>query len=147
MTAAGARLLVAALWAGSLWALGYLAAPAVFAHAAGPLAGDIVGTILERQAWLSFACAAALLALVRLASDLDPGRRRLLYRLVLAMLACTLVMYAGLQPAMAKLRAAAGPAGVRASPHWTEFAVLHGAAQLFHLIESLLGAALVVKSR
>ena len=31
---AAARLLVAVLWAGALWALGYIAAPAVFAGSA-----------------------------------------------------------------------------------------------------------------
>jgi hypothetical protein len=30
---------------------------------------------------------------------------------------------------------------------WTQFAVLHGASQLFHLIEAVLAAMLVVKSR
>ncbi len=147
MKLAGARLLVATLWAGSLWALGYVAAPAVFASAPSTLAGDIVGTILTRQAWIGFACAALLLVLVRLAPDLDARRRRGLNLLVLAMLACALVIAVGLQPAMAQMREAAGPAGVRASPYWTEFAVMHGVSQLFHLAQSLLGILLVLRSR
>ena len=142
-----ARLLVAVLWAGALWVLGYIAAPAVFGIVSGPLAGDIVGAFLRRLAWISFACAALMLVLVRLSPDLQAGRRRYLSLLVLAMLACALVMYVGLQPAMAALREAAGPGGVRSSPLWTEFAVLHGVSQLFHLIESVLAAVLVVRSR
>ena len=142
-----ARLLVATLWAGALWVLGYIAAPAVFASISGPVAGDIVGTFLRRLAWISFACAALMLVLVRLSPDLQAGRRRYLSLLVLAMLACALVMYVGLQPAMAALRDAAGPGGVRASPLWTEFAVMHGVSQLFHVIESVLAAVLVLKSR
>jgi hypothetical protein len=142
-----ARLLVAAFWAGALWVLGYIAAPAVFGLVSGPLAGDIVGAFLRRLAWISFACAALMLVLVRLSPDLAPGRRRYLSLLVLAMLACALVMYVGLQPAMAQLREAAGPAGVRASPLWTKFAVMHGVSQLFHLIESVLAALLLLKSR
>ena len=142
-----ARLLVAVLWAGSLWALGYVAAPSVFAHTSGTLAGDIVGTMLARLAWISFACAGALLVLARLSSDLDAARRRSLSLLVLAMLACALTMYVGLQPARAQMREAAGPAGVRASPLWTEFAIMHGVSQLLHVIESVLAAVLVVKSR
>ncbi|WP_020656262.1 DUF4149 domain-containing protein [Massilia niastensis] len=144
---AGARLLVAALWAGSLWVLGYLAAPAAFAVLPSNLAGDLVAVLLTRQAWLAFSCAALLLVLLRFATDLEPPRRRFLHLLVLAMLACALVIHVGLQPAMAGLRELAGPAGVRASPYWTQFAVMHGASQLFHLAESLLGAFLVLKSR
>ena len=142
-----ARLLVATLWAGALWVLGYIAAPAVFSVVSGPLAGEIVGTFLRRLAWISCACAALMLGLVRRSPDLQAGRRRYLSLLVLAMLACALVMYVGLQPAMAALREAAGPGGVRASPLWTEFAVMHGVSQLFHLIESVLAAVLIVKSR
>jgi hypothetical protein len=143
----GARLLVAALWAGALWVLGYIAAPAVFSIAGGALAGDIVGVFLRRMAWISIACAALMLVLVRLSPDLERGRRRYLNLLVLAMLACALVMFVGLQPAMAQMREAAGPLGIRASPLWTRFAVMHGVSQLFHLIESVLAALLVLKSR
>ncbi|MGX4640064.1 DUF4149 domain-containing protein [Massilia sp. SYSU DXS3249] len=143
----GARLLVAGLWAGALWVLGYIAAPAVFASVGGPVAGDIVGAFLRRLAWISFACAALMLVLVRVSPDLQAGRKRFLNLLVLAMLACALVMYVGLQPAMVALREAAGPAGVRASPLWTQFAIMHGVSQLFHLIESVLAAVLLVKSR
>ena len=142
-----ARLLVAVLWAGALWVLGYIAAPAVFATVGGPVAGDIVGAFLRRLAWISFACAALMLVLVRLSPDLADARKRSLNLLVLAMLACALAMYVGLQPAMAQLREAAGPEGIRASPLWTRFAVMHGVSQLFHVIESVLAALLVLRSR
>jgi vacuolar-type H+-ATPase subunit I/STV1 len=142
-----ARVLVAVLWAGALWVLGYVAAPAVFGIAHGALAGDIVGAFLRRLAWISFICAALMLVLVQVSPDLERGRRRYLNLLVLAMLACALVMFVGLQPAMAQMREAAGPLGIRASPLWTRFAVMHGVSQLFHLIESVLAAILVVKSR
>lgn len=144
---AGARLLVAALWAGALWAVGYIAAPAVFAAVPSTVAGDVVAVLLARLAWVSFGCAALMLVLVRFALDLDPARKRSLYLVVLAMLACALVMYVGLQPAMAQMRALAGQGGVRASPYWTQFAVMHGVSQLFHVIESVLAAVLVLKSR
>jgi hypothetical protein len=142
-----ARVLVAAVWAGALWVLGYIAAPTVFGIAHGALAGDIVGAFLRRLAWISFICAALMLLLAQVSPDLERGRRRYLNLLVLAMLACALVMYVGLQPAMAALREAAGPGGVRTSPLWTQFAVMHGVSQLFHLIESVLAALLVLKSR
>jgi hypothetical protein len=142
-----ARLLVAAFWAGALWVLGYIAAPAVFGTVGGTVAGDIVGAFLRRLAWISVACALLMGVLVRLSADLDAARRRYLTLLVLAMLACALVMYVGLQPAMAAMREAAGPEGIRASPLWTKFAIMHGVSQLFHLIESVLAAVLLVKSR
>ena len=142
-----ARVLVAVMWAGALWVLGYIAAPAVFGIAHGTLAGDIVGAFLRRLAWISFICAALMLVLVQVSPDLERGRRRYLNLLVLAMLACALVMFVGLQPAMAQMREAAGPLGIRASPLWTKFAVMHGVSQLFHLIESVLAAILVIKSR
>ncbi|WP_229507987.1 DUF4149 domain-containing protein [Massilia sp. Dwa41.01b] len=127
--------------------LGYVAAPAVFSLAGGALAGDLVGAFLRRLAWISMACAVLMLILVRFSPDLDGARRRSLKLLVLAMLACALVMFVGLQPAMAFMRDAAGPAGIRASPMWTRFAVMHGVSQLFHLIESVLAAMLLLKSR
>ncbi|MGG7603464.1 DUF4149 domain-containing protein [Massilia sp. BKSP1R2A-1] len=144
---ASARLLVAVLWAGSLWALGYIAAPAVFAAVPSLVAGDVVAQLLTRLGWVSIACAALMLVLVRVSPDLDAGRKRFLNLLVLAMLACALVMWAGLQPAMAQMRELAGPNGVRASPYWTQFAIMHGVSQLFHVIESVLAAVLVLKSR
>lgn len=142
-----ARLLVAALWAGVLWALGYIAAPAAFAVLGSVQAGDLVAVLLTRQAWLSMACALVLLVLLRVSTDLAPPRRRFLNLLVLAMLVCTLVIFVGLQPAMAQLRELAGAGGVRASPYWTEFAVMHGVSQLFYLVQSLLGAWLIVRLR
>lgn len=144
---AAARLLVAALWAGALWALGYIAAPAVFAAVPSTVAGDVVAVLLNRLGWVSVGCAVLMLVLLRLAPDLDARRRRSLGLLVLAMLACALVMWAGLQPAMAQMRELAGAGGVRASPYWTQFAVMHGVSQLFHVIESVLAAVLLLKSR
>ena len=142
-----ARVLVAALWAGALWVLGYIAAPAVFAAVPSTVAGDVVAQLLKRLGWVSIACAVLMFVLVRWSQDLDAGRKRFLNLLVLAMLACALVMWAGLQPAMAQMRELAGPGGVRTSPYWTQFAVMHGVSQLFHVIESVLAAVLVLKSR
>jgi hypothetical protein len=143
----GARLLVAVLWAGSLWALGFIAAPTVFGMLGSVQAGDIVGALLAREAWIAIACAVVLLVLVRYAPDLDAKRRRGMAVVIVAMLACALVIYLGLQPAMAHLRELAGPAGVRASPYWTQFAAMHGASQVLYLVESVLGTVLVLKSR
>ncbi|WP_198118728.1 DUF4149 domain-containing protein [Massilia rhizosphaerae] len=144
---ANARLLLAALWAGSVWAVSYLAAPSAFAVLDSTQAGNVVGMMLTRSAWLAIALAVLLVLVVARSADLDARRRRWLYGLAGGMLACSLVVYLGLQPTMAAIRAAAGPAGVRASPQWGTFAALHGVSQALYLAESILGAILVVKAR
>jgi Domain of unknown function (DUF4149) len=144
---ANVRLLLAALWAGSVWAVSYLAAPSAFAALDSTGAGDVVAVMLTRSAYLALALAVLLAHLVVRSTDLDARRRRWLYALIGGMLACSLVVYLGLQPMMAAIRATAGPAGVRASPQWGTFAALHGVSQVLYLIESILGAVLVVKSR
>jgi hypothetical protein len=144
---ANARLLLAALWAGSVWAVSYLAAPSAFAVLDSTQAGNVVGMMLTRSAWLAIALAVLLVLVVARSADLDARRRRWLYGLAGGMLACSLVVYLGLQPTMAAIRAAAGPAGVRASKQWGTFAALHGVSQVLYLAESILGALLVVKAR
>jgi hypothetical protein len=144
---ANARLLLAALWAGSVWAVSYLAAPSAFAVLDSTQAGNVVGMMLTRSAWLAIALAVVLALLTARAADVDARRRRWLYGLIAGMLACSLVVYLGLQPMMAAIREAAGPAGVRASPQWRTFAALHGVSQVLYLAESIFGAMLVVKAR
>ena len=147
MMLANVRLLLAALWAGSVWAVSYLAAPSAFSVLDSTQAGNVVGVMLTRSAWLAIALAVLLGMLVARAADLDTRRRRWLYGVIAGMLACSLVVYLGLQPMMAAIREAAGPAGVRASPQWGTFAALHGVSQVLYLAESILGALLVVKAR
>jgi hypothetical protein len=145
-----ARLLLAALWAGSVWAVSYLAAPSAFAVLGSTQAGDVVGVMLTRSAWLAIALAVLLAPLVARAPDLDARRRRTLFGLIGAMLACSLAVYLGLQPAMAAIRASADASnagGVRASPQYGTFMALHGVSQVLYLLESILGAVLVVKAR
>ena len=149
MVAARVRLLIAALWAGSLWAIGYIAAPTLFATLPEPaMAGMVAARLFRIEAWLSVACALALLALLyRGVEGVDErGRRRLLW-LVALMLLCTLVGYFALQPFMNALREAAGPGGVMEGAMRTRFGMLHGVASLFYLLQSLLAVALIWKLR
>jgi len=146
-TIANLRLLLAALWAGSVWGVSYLAAPSAFAVLDSTQAGSVVGVMLTREAWLAIVLAVLLFVLVGRSTDLDAQRRRWLAWCIGGMLACSLAVYLGLQPVMAAIRDSAGPAGVRASPQWGTFAALHGVSQLLYLVESVLGAILVVKSR
>ena len=143
----GLRLLLAALWAGSIWGVSYLAAPSAFAVLDSTQAGSVVATMLTREAWLAIVLAPVLIVLAGISNDLDAKRRQWLRLCILGMLACSLVVYLGLQPLMAAIRASAGSAGVRASPQWGTFMALHGVSQLLYLVESVLGAVLVIKAR
>jgi hypothetical protein len=141
------RLLVAALWAGSLWTIGYVVAPTLFLSLHDNVqAGTIVGFLLRSEAWLSIACAVVLYLLVRF-SALEPAKKRSLSLLIVAMLACALVIYVGLQPAMAKLKDAAGAAGLAGTPEGRQFGILHGVSQLVYLVESVLAGVLLIKLR
>ncbi|MES2016126.1 MAG: DUF4149 domain-containing protein, partial [Pseudomonadota bacterium] len=54
MLASKARLLLITLWAGSLWTIGYVVAPTLFATLHDRvLAGVIAGSMFTSQAWLS----------------------------------------------------------------------------------------------
>ncbi len=154
------RLLVATLWAGSLWTVGYLAAPTLFATLSDRvLAGTIAASLFNIEAWLSIACALAMLVLIWLGNGAAAGggifasaaansaaqARRMVVAIVVAMLGCTLIMHFGLQPVMASLRAAAGPGGVMDAAAKNQFGVLHGIASGVYLVQSLLAAWLVVK--
>lgn len=144
------RVLVATLWAGSLWTVGYLVAPTLSATMTDrKLFGSVAGSIFRSEAWLTVACALAMLVLVALAGELEPKRRKTLNWLVTGMLACTLVGYFALQPMMASLREAAGPLGVMESANVSQkslFGILHGVSALFFLVQSILGVALVIKN-
>jgi len=145
MGAARARFLVAALWVGSLWTVGYMVAPVLFATIAErTLAGTIAGTLFRIEAWLSVVCAVLLVALSRGRAGATAGAGRRLRWLAFGMLACTLIGYFGLQPFMASLREAAGPGGVMEAAMKTRFGLLHGIASGFYLLQSLLGVALLL---
>ncbi|SFM18085.1 DUF4149 domain-containing protein [Rugamonas rubra] len=148
MLLARARLLVATLWAGSLWTVGYLAAPTLFATLSDRvLAGTIAASLFRIEAMLSLACGAALLLLLWLGKDFSVARQRTLLLVIVAMLACTVASHFGLQPLMAELRAAAGPAGVMESAAKSRFGMLHGISSSIFLVQSLLAGWLVIKQQ
>ena len=137
------RLLVATLWAGSLWTVGYLVAPTLFATLYDrALAGTVAASMFRSEAWLSIACAVIMLALLVVAKELDARRRRLLVVLAVAMLVCTLVSHFGLQPMMAELRTG----GEMEPAVKTRFGILHGMSSVIYLIQSVLAGALVIKN-
>jgi hypothetical protein len=148
MPISSARLLIATLWCGSLWTIGYLVAPALFATLSDRmLAGTIAGSLFRIEAWLSIGAALALIALDRVAAVSDAASAKKRLRLILGMSACTLAGYFALHPFMAALRAAAGPGGVMAPDARTQFGILHGVSSALYFVQSLLGAALMLTLR
>jgi hypothetical protein len=138
-----ARLLIVTLWVGSLWTIGYLVAPVLFSSLADRvLAGTIAGSLFRVEAWLSLGCGAVLLLLG--SAESDPRRKKLWLAMIVAMMACTAIGYFGLQPMMAALRAEA-PNGLLTGAARTQFGILHGVAAGFYLLQSLLGAWLIVR--
>jgi hypothetical protein len=133
-----ARLLLVTLWAGSLWTVGYLVAPTLFATLSDRvLAGMIAGSMFRTEAWLSLACGVTLIGLLFVSKDVTEQRRKTLVLVVVGMLLCTLVSHFGLQPIMAAMR----EAGDRST-----FGMLHGVSMMLYLVQSLLAVFLVVKN-
>ena len=132
-----------ALWVGGLWAIGYLAAPTLFAQLPDRmLAGRLAGEMFGWMAWAGFVCGGYLV--VFLAFRQGWRILRLLpFWLVLTMLALTAAGHFGIQPVIVQLKLAAGARDVLESAVRDRFAVWHGVASVVYLIESLLGLLLV----
>ncbi|HEU4620714.1 MAG TPA: DUF4149 domain-containing protein [Burkholderiaceae bacterium] len=139
------RLVVLAAWCGLTWTIGYAVAPQLFTALNDPaLAGMLAGRLFRIQAYATLVVAPLLwLSFTGAWSARDAGRR-IDARLVLAMLALTLVGYFGLQPLMADVRAAIAQQG-RTPELVSRFAWLHGISAAFYLAHSLVGVWLVVR--
>ena len=144
------RILVATLWAGSLWTIGFVVAPTLFGTLSDRvLAGNIAGSLFRVEAWLSIACALVLLALLQWAPGaLAPKRRRLLGALVLSMLVCALLSHFGISPLMAELKAQAqGASGIMDEAMRSRFGMLHGVSTVIFAVQSLLAGVLIWKQQ
>jgi hypothetical protein len=141
-----ASLLITA-WAGSLWAVGYLAVPVLFyAQPDKQMAGMLAGQMFSLVAYLGMVCGAYLL-LYRYFKYGRIALRQNLFWVVSAMLLFTLVIQCGIQPVMTDLKAQALPLDVMHSAFADRFKMLHGVSSIIYLIESLLGIYLVIKTR
>lgn len=123
---------VLTLWAGSLWTICAIAAPAAFAVFDRPAAGRLAGTLFLIETWLGAACALLLFAAAfvhkPLATRLGPPW------LIAATAAAPLLSDLILSPMMATARAA---------NDMSRFGMLHGlAAVLF--VAAALGALVLV---
>lgn len=141
-------LIVITAWVGALWAIGYLAAPALFYSLADnrPLAGMLAGKMFTWVAYLGIAGGFYLL-LHRLARFGAQTLKQGFFWAVLVMLLLTLAGHFGIQPLLAQLKAQAMPADVMHSIFADRFRAWHGVASIAYLVESLLGLVLVFKAR
>ena len=132
------------LWVGGLWAIGFIAAPSLFASLKDRvLAGELAGNLFGLVAWVGMACAAWLLAYLVVRRGRTVWRSAVFW-LVLAMLALALVGHFGIQPILAQLKAEAWPHSVMGSAVKSRFAAWHGVAGGLYTLQCLLGAALVL---
>ena len=141
------RIVLVTFWAGSLWTVGYVIAPLLFATLTDrSQAGTLAGLFFKAEAWISLVCGALLLAM--LWADKENSSRNLLIKLVIGMMVCTVIGFFGLQPFMAELRSiAAQSGGVMDDAIRSRFGWLHGAASAIYLVQSVLAFVLVLRSK
>lgn len=134
-----------ALWVGGLWAIGYLAAPTLFAHLDDKmLAGFLAGRMFTWIAIVGMVCGGWLL-IHRLTKFGGAAFKQAFVWIALIMLLLTLGQHFGIQPVMQQLKDQAMPQDVMHSLFKDRFAAWHGVSSVVYLIESLLGLALVAK--
>lgn len=132
------------LWVGGLWAIGYLVAPTLFSALSDrQLAGALAGKLFALIGWVGLFCAAYLLLSMLLRFG-GGALRRGVFWLVVVMTALTVVSQFGIQPWLAQLKAEALPREVMESVLRDRFATWHGISSILYLVQSLLGALLVV---
>lgn len=139
-------LIAITLWVGGLWAIGYIAAPVLFASLGDrQLAGLVAGKLFAQVGWVGLGCAAYLLLFVLIRSGTGFFKSAVFW-LVLLMGLLTVVSQFGIQPLMAQLKADALPREVMESVLRDRFAAWHGISSILYLLQSLLGLWLVAWS-
>ncbi|GGI16014.1 MAG: DUF4149 domain-containing protein [Oxalicibacterium faecigallinarum] len=145
------RFLLATLWVGVLWAVGFVVAPTLFSTLADrSLAGSIAGSLFRITAWLSLGVGAALLIMQAVAErKMTASPVRATRYLVMAMMLCTVLGYFCLQPFMASLRETLLTLqdAVQIADARRQFGWLHGVSTVVYIVQSLLGAVLILKMR
>ena len=132
------------VWVGGLLAIGYLAAPVLFASLNDrTLAGEVAGKLFALIGWAGLA-AGSYLSLFLIGRWRAAVFKRVVFWLVLLMLGMTAAQLFGIQPLMAQLKLDALPREVMESVLRDRFATWHGVASILYLMESLLGLWLVV---
>ena len=129
--------IMAALWIGGLWALGYAAVPLIFWRFPMAIAGSMAGDLFALWQGLGLICGAFVVASVR-------GQRRPWPLIAWTTLLLDAVFELLILPVMAFLRSA--PSFGPHSSTWGLFVGLHGLATAVYLSEGLLGLALIARA-
>jgi hypothetical protein len=136
--------LAVTLWAGALWAIGLLTAPALFQMIADrTLAGSIAGRLFLYVALIGIACG-VYLVIFRLARFGTHATRQGFFWVVVVLLVLTLVGQFGVQPILAALKQQAGAQAVMESVFRDRFAAWHGVASVLYVIQCVLALPLVL---
>lgn len=133
-----------AVWVGGMLAIGFVAAPVLFAQLADrSMAGNLAGAMFAVTAWVGLACGSYLILYVMFAKgwrSLQSG----VFWIVLLMLALTVAGHFGVQPILEQLKADALPRRIMESALRERFNTWHGVSTALYVAQSLLGIALVL---
>ena len=139
-------ILIAGLWVGSILAVGYLVAPAIFSTMTDrQAAGMVAGSIFKVEAYLSLIVCISLMVLANLLVNRGLNQFKFIRWLLLAMLLCAIAASFILIPWMNALRDDALMQGmpVMLSPSAAVFGRLHGVSSMLFMLQSILGIFLV----
>jgi len=139
-------ILIAGVWVGSLFAVGYLVVPTIFtALQDRQVAGMIAAAIFQVEAYLSVLVCLGLLVFANLLVRRKVEHYRSIRWITFVLLLCSLIACFGLIPYMDALRQEALLLGVpvMASPSASLFGRLHGISSGLFLVQSLLGLWMV----
>jgi hypothetical protein len=139
-------ILIAGLWVGSILAVGYLVAPAIFSTLTDrQVAGMVAGSVFKAEAYLSIIICIALMVLANLLVTRGLSQYKIIRLLLLGMLVCATAASFILIPWLDTLRDQALLEGmpVMLSPSADLFRKLHGVSGVLFLLQSALGIYLV----
>jgi hypothetical protein len=132
------------VWVGGMWAIGYLAAPILFASLGDrQLAGIVAGRLFSLIGWIGLGCATYIVVFL-ISRWRGQAFRRSAFWLALIMGILVAVGQFGLQPIMAQLKADAWPRDVMESMLRDRFVAWHGVSSILYLMQSALGLWLVL---
>ncbi len=129
---------LAGLWAGVLWGVGLIGAPAGFATTLPETAGRVAGRMFVQEAYLSLVLGLVLFLMLRkIASAAAEAGTGSVFDtnmlLALGAMFCTVAGYFAVQPMMASARAGQGP---------VSFGALHAISAGFYLLKAVLVSVL-----
>ncbi len=127
------------LWVGSLWVIGYLVVPVLFASLGDRvLAGQVAGLLFSISGWLGLG-AAVYLILFLLFRHGKSAVSQTAFRLVVLMVLLLAINQFGIQPLMGQMKLDVLPEDVMASALRDRFVFWHGVSSVLYLVQSALG--------